>query len=296
VTDYQREREALGAWLHRLRREAGLNGKQLAARLGWAPSKVSRIEHGRQTPSAADIEGWAAACGAPEAAAELAARLHALDTHYVTWRRSLRAGHAPRQRVAQELESRLSRLRVFEPTMIPGLLQTAEYARSLFVALSALQGTPDDVSAAVQARMERQRVLYEPGRDFHFLLTAGALRARVCPGEAHRGQLDRLLAVASLDGVRVGVLPDAALLPFAPLHPFWIHDAHLVQVETWTAEINVTSAPEVSVYERVFDAYASVAVYGSEARDVIGTVLRELPPAAPVPTASGEAPIPSPRR
>ncbi|MEZ0067195.1 hypothetical protein ABIA32_003208 [Streptacidiphilus sp. MAP12-20] len=276
MTDFQREREALGAWLHRLRRDSGLNGKDLALRLGWAASKVSRIEHGRQTPTTADLAAWAQACGSPEAAAELSARLQALDSHYVTWRRSLRAGHAPRQRVGMELDRGTSVLRVFESAMVPGLLQTAEYARALFTSLVALQGTPDDVPQAVEARMERQRSLYHPGHEFHFVLTTAALRARLCPVEAHRGQLDRLLAVASLPGVRLGVIPDEALLPLSPLHSFWIYDERLVQVETWTAEVNVTDAAEIALYLRVFEHYAAVARYGGGARRVLATVLAEL--------------------
>ncbi|MEZ0088898.1 Scr1 family TA system antitoxin-like transcriptional regulator [Streptacidiphilus sp. EB129] len=276
MTDFQREREALGGWLHRLRREAGLNGKELAARLGWAASKISRIEHGRQTPSQADVAAWARATGVPDVAVELAARLQSLDSHYVSWRRSLRAGHAPRQRVGTELDSGTGLLRAFEPGMVPGLLQTAEYARNLFARLVQLQGTPDDVPAAVQARMERQQVLYQPERQFHFVLTAAALRTRLCPTDAHRGQLDRLLAVTSLANVRLGVIPDEAQLPLAPLHPFWIYDERLVQVETWSAEINVTEPAEITLYLQVFEHYARSAVYGAAARRVVGAVLAEL--------------------
>lgn len=276
MTDFQREREALGAWLHRLRRDSGLNGKELAARLGWAASKVSRIEHGRQTPTEQDVAAWAAAVGCPGAAEELTARLSALDSHYVSWRRSLHAGHAPRQRVGAELDAQTGLLRAFEPGMIPGLLQTAEYARTVFTALVELNGTPGDVAAAVRARMERQQVLYEPGREFHFLVTAAALRSRLCRTDAHRGQLDRLLAVGSLANVRLGVVPDSAPLPLAPLHPFWIFDDRLVQAEVWTAELNITEPHEIELYVRVFDTYARAAVYGAEARRVITHVLQEL--------------------
>jgi transcriptional regulator with XRE-family HTH domain len=276
MTDFQREREALGAWLHRLRRDSGLNGKELALRLGWAPSKVSRIENGRQTPTEPDISAWAGAVGRPDAAEELIARLHALDSHYVSWRRSLQAGHAPRQRVGAELDSQTRELRIFEPGMIPGLLQTAEYARTLFDGLVDLNGSPSDIAEAVRARMDRQRVLYEPDRQFHILVTTAALRTRVCRSEAHRGQLDRLLAVSSLSNVRLGVVPDQAGWPLAPLHPFWIYDARLVQAEIWTAELNLTEPREIALYQRVFESYAAIAVYGAEARRIVNRVVEEL--------------------
>ncbi|MDQ3153744.1 MAG: helix-turn-helix domain-containing protein, partial [Actinomycetota bacterium] len=67
MTSFQRERQALGLRLRELRRDARLTGKQLAQSQRWQPSKVSRIETGRQTPSDEDVEVWARACGAPEA-------------------------------------------------------------------------------------------------------------------------------------------------------------------------------------------------------------------------------------
>jgi len=77
VTDFQREREALGQWLSQLRRDANLNGKELASLLGWHASKVSRIERGKQTATKDDVLAWARAVGKPEAAGELTARVTA---------------------------------------------------------------------------------------------------------------------------------------------------------------------------------------------------------------------------
>lgn len=61
MTSFQREREALGHRLRELRRDARLTGRQLAEAQRWQPSKVSRIESGKQTPSDADVEVWATA-------------------------------------------------------------------------------------------------------------------------------------------------------------------------------------------------------------------------------------------
>lgn len=71
ATDYQSGREALGARLRELRTEAGLQGRELADRLGWQRSKVSRLENGKQTATAADLQAWAQAL---ERAASLTAR------------------------------------------------------------------------------------------------------------------------------------------------------------------------------------------------------------------------------
>ncbi|MDX2680771.1 helix-turn-helix domain-containing protein [Streptomyces sp. NY05-11A] len=93
-TDYQTAREALGARLRELRAEAGLEGRVLAARLGCQPSKVSRLQNGKQTPTAADLTAWALACGRPDAEAELRGLRAGLEMkqRHRSWRRQLAAG------------------------------------------------------------------------------------------------------------------------------------------------------------------------------------------------------------
>ncbi len=94
-TDFQTARAALGARLRELRAEAGLEGKDLAAKLGWQPSKVSRLQNGKQTPTAADLTAWAQACGLPESDAELQGLRAGFDMkqRHRSWRRELAAGH-----------------------------------------------------------------------------------------------------------------------------------------------------------------------------------------------------------
>lgn len=89
-TDYQTAREALGARLRELRTEAGLD---LAAKLGCQPSKVSRLQNGKQTPTAADLTKWAQACGRPDVEAELQGLRAGLEMkqRHRSWRRQLAA-------------------------------------------------------------------------------------------------------------------------------------------------------------------------------------------------------------
>lgn len=276
MTDFQREREALGAWLSQLRQDAGLNGQQLAERLRWPASKVSRIQNGRQTPTESDVVEWANAVGAPESVEDLRARVTTLEEHYKTWRRQLRGGHAARQRASVSLERDTRMLRAFEPGVVPGLLQTAEYARHLFERLVDLRETPNDVSDAVGVRMQRQSVLYDPSKSFHFVVTMGALRARVAPASAMRGQLDRLVMATTLDNVRLGVIPDDAEMPLPANHGFWIFDERLVLVETWAAELQLADPSELDLYGRVFERYAAHAVYGRDCRTALTSLAVEL--------------------
>lgn len=109
MSSFQRAREALGLRLRELRRDARLTGRQLAAAYGWHPSKISKIEGGKQTPSEDDIEAWAHGCGHPELAAELIASLWTLEGQYVEFRRMFRAGQRATQDAIAEIEAEARR-------------------------------------------------------------------------------------------------------------------------------------------------------------------------------------------
>jgi transcriptional regulator with XRE-family HTH domain len=269
-----RGREALGVRLRALREDARLTGTAFAAKLGWPGSKVSKIEHGKQTPTAQDVSDWvAAAGGSEELRAELLADLRSVRLEHRTWSRLTRRGVAGRQRATAKLDATTTVLRAFEPAVIPGLLQTAEYARCVLEGVVALRELPNDVADGVRARMERQQALYEPGRQFHFLITEAALRYQVCPPEVMRGQLDRLLAVASLESVNLAVLPFEAHLPFPAVHGFWMYDDHLVLVDTVSAELALRDEDDIALYARLFERMSAAALHGASASRRIASVI-----------------------
>jgi transcriptional regulator with XRE-family HTH domain len=276
VSSFQRAREALGIRLRELRRDAQLSGKQLAERNGWHPSKVSKIEGGKQTPAETDLRAWARSCGKPEIAPELITSLRTLESHYVEHRRLFSTGMSAQQRAFSELEDETTLVRNFENVFVPGLLQTPEYARYRLAEGVEYDGAPDDLDEAVGARMQRQQILYRTGRRFHFVITEAVLRYRLCPGEVMLGQLDRLVTLSTMPTIRFGVIPFEAKLPLAPVHGFWLMDERVVIVENFTASQNLTQVSEVSSYVRIFDQLASAARYDSEARSVTTRALADL--------------------
>ena len=276
MSSFQRAREALGLRLRELRRDADLTGRRLAELHGWHPSKISKIENGRQTPSEADLRAWARACRRPELTDELIATLRTLETHYVEYRRMFRSGMAPRQRAWADLETESSVIRNFETALVPGLLQTPEYARFRLLEGIAHDGAPDDLDDAVAARMQRQQVLYRTGKKFHFVLSEAALRTRLCPPEVMVGQLDRLVTLSTVPTLRFGVIPFEQTFPQAPLHGFWIFDERVVMVENLTAELTLTQPGEIEGYLRIFGRLADAARYGSQARAIVTRVLDDL--------------------
>lgn len=272
----QEAREDLGRQLRELRQHAGFTGTALAELLGWPQSKVSKLETGRQTPTAADIRAWTRAVGNEPAAAPLLARLEVLETMYAEWRRQLGAGTSARQRSSIALEAKSKHIRAFETTVIPGLLQTPDYARHRLAQSVSRHGVFDDVDEGVKVRMQRQEVLYRPGKRLHFVMTEAVLRYRLCPPEVMAGQLDRLVALCSMSTIHVGVIGFGVELNESPKHGFWIFDDQRVLVETIGAELTLTQPQEIALYGQVFDRLAASASYGTQARRLITQALQDL--------------------
>ncbi|MFD7593317.1 helix-turn-helix domain-containing protein [Kitasatospora sp. NPDC059812] len=275
-TDYQQARSALGARMRELRTESGLSGRALAARLGWPQSKVSKLETGRQSPTTADAVAWAEAVGRPGAATELVGRLRTLETQYRSWRRQLAGGVRPVQEAHAAQGKKTSDRKSFDPTLIPGLLQTAEYARAVLTRYTTVHPSIRDVDAAVVARMERQKALNGRSRSFHFLVWEGALVSRLCPPSVLADQLDSLVPWLARGNVRLGIVPFEADLKVPAGVGFSIHDGTLVITESWHAEMWLDDPADVALHIRAWNALAESAVYGPAAHRVIARVCRTL--------------------
>ncbi|MFF9620047.1 helix-turn-helix domain-containing protein [Streptomyces griseosporeus] len=278
-TDYQQAREALGARLRELRLSAAggrLTGPQLAARIGWAHSKIYKLEGGRQTATSDDLRAWADAVGRPDATGELLARLRGFESHIRSWRRQLAAGHRPVQDTWNAVVDRARTIHAWEEAVVPGMLQTADYARHIFLRYADLYGTKRDTDEAVRSRMQRQAWLYRGGRRFQALVWEAALHALVCPPPVLAAQLDRLAGTIGMDTVELGVIPLGASLRIPAANGFWVLDEQLVVAEDWHAELWLDDAETVASYLRVWKTLEQSAVYGADAQNVITRARRGL--------------------
>ena len=269
-------REALGVRLREIRKDAGLTGRALAEQCRWHYTKVSKLEHGTQTPSEGDIRAWCQACTADDQVPDLIATARAIESMYVEWQRQLRAGLKQTHITSVPLYERTKLFRGYENTVVPGLFHTAEYAAAIFTFWSAFLDLPNDAEEAVAARMERQKVLYTGDRRFVFVLEEQTLRTRVGSTDVMLGQLDRVLAVMSLPRVSLGIIPAAGDRQCLAQGSFWIFDERVVQIETMSAGLEVTQPREVAVYVRAFGLLQQSAVYGKPARELIGRAINEL--------------------
>jgi hypothetical protein len=239
---------------------------------------VSKLENGRQTPTDEDIRGWTRITGSEAEAGALLASLHTLETQYAEWQRQLRGGLRPHQHELAELDAKTQMFRVFEPATIPGLLQTAEYARARFAEGVVLFNMPNDIDAAVRTRMQRQELLYRRDKRFHFVLTEAALRYRRSSLDVQLAQLDRLMTLSAQPNVRLGIISFGTQYVVGPWHAFWLRDDTRVTIETFSAELNLAQPQEIALYASIFEQMAEVASYGRPARAIITRIIDDLVP------------------
>ena len=284
-TPVHQAREALGARLREIRKDANLTGRALAVLTGWHFTKVSKLENGARSPSEEDIRIWCNTCNAPDQISDLIATVRNIEAMYLEYRRQMQAGQKHFQDSFVPLYERTRLFRVYETTVIPGLFTTAEYAATIFRFWAEFMDLSDDVDAAVAARMERQRVLYTGKRRFLFVIEEQVLRTRVGDSDIMAGQLDRLLAVMSLPRVSVGIVPSMGERHSLAQGSFWIFDDSRVHVETVSAGLDISQPREIALYVRVFERLQRSAVYGHNARHLIALAMSDI---------AGEADLSSP--
>lgn len=267
---FENQRLKFADRLVQLREQTGMAAKDLAAMLGWHASKVSKIETGKQTPSDDDVRQWLTAVGASDELVEqLRDQLRDLRIAQSAWRRQLRSGHRARQEQDAREERDASVIRAVDLMAVPGLVQTPAHARRVLLTQADLLEVPaGDVEAAVNARMRRQQILYEPGKRIEILTTEAALGMSVCPPVDLRPQIDRLVSVIGLSNVRFGVLPLHVEYPHLLPHGFWIVDNE-VTIELVHAELRITDPEQVAIYNKLTDRLWTVAVEGDEARKLL---------------------------
>lgn len=204
MADPSRLARQLGAELRGLRTLAGLSQREVRDSTSLSQTNISRAERGESLLSGAETEELLRLTGADDDARErVRALTKAVHSETRDWADQLGSEtHLQGQAREWEASSRLDRN--CQLTMIPGLLQTWEYARSV-----TPQADPTgamDHTAAVVARMDRQRVLQDGSHRFEFLIGEQALRWAPGP-DVMAAQLDRLVSAGSLSTVELGILP-----------------------------------------------------------------------------------------
>jgi hypothetical protein len=273
-------RQARADLAHRLREirlDAGLTARSLALAVGWHESKCSRIEHVKTPPSDADIRLWCRICGAEDQAADLIASSRAADSMYTEWRRLEVTGLRHLQESLVPLYEQTTRFRAYQSHVVPGLFQTPAYAAALLAAIVTFRGVPDDSARAVDARLERSRVLYDQDSRFDVVIEEAVLRYQIGDAEVMAGQLGHLLSVTSMPSVSIGVIPFTAReRPMWAVEGFVMFDDSRVDAELLSARVTVTQPREIAIYDRAFSALSAIAVRGQRTRALITCAIAAL--------------------
>jgi transcriptional regulator with XRE-family HTH domain len=285
-----RERR-LAAELRLLRTAAQLHGKDVAATLGWSPSKVSRIETGRSGVTGADLERLLQLYAVPEQQAGLLRRLAPSARPRGWWdayAETLSPGYANLIR----MESGSRALRCYGALVPHALLQTPDFAREVILSTWD-RPSPTEVERRVQVCRRRQEVL-EAGRpggalQLSAVVDESVLRRCVVPGDpardaaVRRCQLQRLAQVAVAPGVRLQVLPFAAGLPPVTAGSFSVLDSlatgapDAVYLENKTRIFFLDAEAEVHRYTQAFDLISAMALSPEESLALVGSELAALP-------------------
>jgi transcriptional regulator with XRE-family HTH domain len=256
----------LGDELRQYREMAGITGHVLAARLGWSVSTVSRIENGLTRISEIDVVRFAAHCGlrADDMDSLLAlCRDRGAPGYWMTSRLSTLVLH---ESVAEYSGS-------WDPMVVPGLLQTEEYAADL-IGTEGLE--PDLARYRVWMRMERQRALHN--RPFEFFVHEHAMRLPVGNPSVMNEQLLKLVLLAEQSHLSLRVVP--AVLGARSVFGggfvqfrFAGHDS-LVYVES--PGVYLEGPAHVARYENKLTRLSEVAMSKGESREWLAALASEF--------------------
>ncbi|MEV4033471.1 helix-turn-helix domain-containing protein [Streptomyces umbrinus] len=273
-------RRKLGAELRTLRARAGLKSGEAARLVGWHQSKVSRIETGRSGVKPTDVELLLDAYEVRDA--ELRELLVVLagsdDKGRHHWWHAYRGLLPSTYSDFISLESQASVMRTLENSVVPGLLQTPEYARE--VTLAAVDGAPDDkVDALVEVRLARQHVLRSnPPLRLSAVLDEAALRRTVGGPAVMARQLEHLAEAAQLPHVRIQVLPFGVGAHVGVTGPFVIFsfpsrsDLDVVVLDHLTSSLYLERKEDLQAYSEAFDSLQVHALSPEETLDFIAGV------------------------
>lgn len=204
MADPTRITAQLGADLKAVRTLTGLTQRQWHDTIDLAQARISRIERGEAVPSLVQAQAWLDAGNAnDDVRRRVLALTEAAHNQTRSWGELLEQDNQLQSHAQlREGESRV--IRNCQLSLVPGLLQTAEYAR--LVLAQTNPGGHTDPAAQLAGRLERQQVLYQEGRRFEFLIGEQALLWSPGPG-VMAAQLDRLVSLSTLATIEIAVLP-----------------------------------------------------------------------------------------
>ncbi|AZP18511.1 MULTISPECIES: helix-turn-helix transcriptional regulator [Streptomyces] len=272
-------RRRLGQELRRLRELKGMTAEEVAERLLVSQSKISRLENGRRSISQRDVRDL---CGVYEVEDHRivdSLMQMAKDSRQQGWWHSF--GDIPYS-VYIGLETDAASLRVYDPQVVPGLLQTRTYAESL-ISGALPEATPTDIDKRVQVRLRRQERISAADNPLRLwaVLDEATLRREVGNKQVMIEQLEHLIEMSQLPHVTVQLIPftmgahpgvsgQYAILEFPDAA-----DSSVVYIEGVTSDLYLEKAQDVQKYSVMYEHLRAQALNADQSRDFISKVAKE---------------------
>ena len=274
-------RRRLALELRRLREAARLTCEEVAEHLECSASKISRVETGRVSVSPRDVRDMLELYGVPEQQRDSLVQL-SRDSRQKGWWHAYSDTIQPQFATYVGLESAASEIRVYEVNIIPGLLQTEDYARTMMRS-GTMNGSHEDVERKVALRMARQPALTRDDPPMLWtVVDEAALRRRVGGTELMRAQLEHVLELSGLKNVAMQVIPFGAGAHPAMGRPFVILvfpervDPDVVYLEDLTSTLYLEDVDEVDRYNVFFNHLRATALSFDDSAALITSVLKEM--------------------
>jgi transcriptional regulator with XRE-family HTH domain len=272
-------RRRLGQELRRLRELKGMTAEEVAERLLVSQSKISRLENGRRSISQRDVRDL---CGVYEVEDQRVVdslMQMAKDSRQQGWWHAF--GDVPYS-VYIGLETDAASLRVYDPQVVPGLLQTRGYAEAL-IAGALPEAAPADIERRVQVRMRRQERISAADNPLRLwaVIDEAVLRREVGSKQVMIEQLEHLLEMVQLPHVTVQVIPFSmgahpgvsgqyAILEFPDAA-----DSTVVYIEGVTSDLYLEKAQDVSKYSVMYEHLRAQALNVEQTREFIAKVAKD---------------------
>jgi hypothetical protein len=246
-----------------------LSARELSDALGWGATKTSKIENGRQLPTEADLRAWTGVCKAEDQADSLIDALNDATALRLRWQSRHRRGLEGAQRSWVDRYATAIRVVMVENTIVPGLLQTYDYAMEVIdLGVRALGIDDADVAEGAAQRINYGRFVFDSSKSFRFVITEPVLHWVYGSREVMAGQLDQLLRVMDLPNVELGIIPQSRPVQATVYQPFWIVDDE-VYVELPSGLHADSSPTSLRAYLRVAEFLMAGSAVGDEARELV---------------------------
>jgi transcriptional regulator with XRE-family HTH domain len=271
----------LAAELRRLREAAGLTGEEVASRLDWSASKVSRIETSRTPVRAGDLRILLDLYQVPASVRDRLAELGRTASQRGWWDaydETLSYSYSTFIALENDAESQ----RFYGQMIVPGLLQTRRYAEEI-VRATLLAAPPGEIRRRVEARMTRQRLLTEDGTlELNVILDEGALWRQVGGPDVMAEQIAHLIETAQRPNITLRILPFAKGAHIALTGSFTLlrfpgpAASYVVYLEHMTDELFIENEVEAYRYSLAFDRLTELALEPQESVTLAAQIAREI--------------------